>query len=563
MMPFSFPIPPIVNTNLLKALILGLILLAIGACAPKRPITKYGGLTSTKPIPVPAKDPMPISVRSTRENPKPKKEEIFKVWEVNMVPSKREFRGIWIATVGNIDWPSSSGDHFSKQKNDFIALLDYYQKLNFNAVIVQIRVSGDAFYPSQLAPWSKYLTGKEGQKPLTDEDPLAWMILQAHQSGLEFHAWFNPYRATVDLDPKKLSPEHDFFKHPDWMVKYANKYYYNPGLPAVQQHLTKVIREVVQKYDVDAIHFDDYFYPYKVDNLVFDDLASFKKLAPTGQKLEDWRRENVNKLIGSVHQAIKYEKPWVQFGVSPFGVWRNRDKDTNGSKTRAVSNFDDLYADPITWMKNGWIDYLIPQIYWSMDYNLASYRELVDWWSKNNHGTKIYIGNSPFKIRDNADLAWNNPLEIPNQITLTRTNTNISGNAYFSARSLFAKNQDVAQHILKNHYSKPASPPQFTPRNRLLLEDPETPTIVPHKGGFALQYREQINVSFRYALIHSATSLKTLSERSALMETKKIHLGTDNRTLIPLESGLNKKFIALSLVDHFGRESTPTVFEIY
>ncbi|MDO9551516.1 glycoside hydrolase family 10 protein [Rhodonellum sp.] len=551
----------IVNNNLLKALILGFIFLVLGACASKQPIAKTGGATATKPIPVPAKEPAPIPLPSLPEIPKNKG--IFKVWEVDMVPSKREFRGIWIATVGNIDWPSSSRDPFSKQKTDFINLLDYYQKMNFNAVIVQIRTSGDAFYPSRLAPWSKYLTGKEGQKPLTDEDPLAWMILEAHKRGMEFHAWFNPYRATVDLDLKKLSPEHDYFKHPEWMIKYSNKYYYNPGLPAVQQHLTEVIREVVQNYDVDAVHFDDYFYPYKVDKLVFDDLVSYKKHATTGQKLEDWRRENVNKLISAVHQAIKYEKPWVQFGVSPFGVWRNNDKDPNGSKTRATSNFDDLYADPITWMKNGWIDYLIPQLYWSMDYNLASYRELVQWWSKNNHATKIYIGNSPYKIRDNADQAWNDPLEIPKQIDLTRTTSNISGNAYFSARSLFVINKDVAEHIRINHYNKPASPPQFTPRNRMQLEDPETPTIVPHKGGFALQYNARINVSFRYALIHSAANLKTLSERSALMETKKVYLGSDNRTLIPLESGTNKKFIAISLVDHFGRESTPAVFEIY
>jgi uncharacterized lipoprotein YddW (UPF0748 family) len=238
-----------------------------------------------------------------------------------MAPSMQEFRGIWIATVGNIDWPTSSSDPFSKQKEDFLTLLNYYQKLNFNAVIVQVRTSGDAFYPSRLAPWSRYLTGKEGQKPATAEDPLAWMILEAHKRGMEFHAWFNPYRATVDLDLKKLSPGHDYFKHPEWMIKYSNKYYYNPGLPAVQQHLTEVIREVVQNYDIDAIHFDDYFYPYKVDKLVFDDLAAYKKHATAGQKLEDWRRENVNKLISNVHQAIKYEKPWVQFGVSPFGVW--------------------------------------------------------------------------------------------------------------------------------------------------------------------------------------------------------------------------------------------------
>ncbi|KAI9549746.1 hypothetical protein GHT06_004004 [Daphnia sinensis] len=287
----------------------------------------------------------------------------------------REFRGVWIATVANIDWPASGLDSYEKQKKDFIAILDYYKKLNFNAVIVQIRTAGDAFYPSKYAPWSKYLTGKEGQAPQTQENPLTWMIQEAHSRGLEFHAWLNPYRATFDLKTDLLSPNHDFHKHRDWMVKYGPKYYYNPGLPEVKNHLTAVIKEIVDNYDIDAIHFDDYFYPYKIAKETFPDQTTYNKFKNQGQTQDDWRRQNVNDLIQAVHTTIKTSKPWVQFGISPFGVWRNQAMDPKGSPTRAgQTNYDDLYADPMTWMKNGWIDYLIPQVYWSMEHPLASYR---------------------------------------------------------------------------------------------------------------------------------------------------------------------------------------------
>jgi uncharacterized lipoprotein YddW (UPF0748 family) len=304
----------------------------------------------------------------------------YRMFDMELPESPREFRGVWVATVANIDWPTSPTDPYSKQKEDFIKLLDYYHSLNFNTVIVQIRAAGDALYPSRFAPWSRYLTGKEGLKPQTNEDPLSWMILETHRRGMEFHAWLNPYRATMNLDTVSLSPDHDFYKNRDWMVKYGSKYYYNPGLPEVRAHLINVIEEVVKNYLVDGIHFDDYFYPYKENGVKFNDGEAFEMYNMMDQSIEDWRRENVSLLIWEVSEAIKSQKPWVQFGVSPFGVWRNKDKDPLGSRTNASqTNFDDLYADVLSWMRYGWIDYLIPQIYWSMDYNLAPYRELVNW----------------------------------------------------------------------------------------------------------------------------------------------------------------------------------------
>jgi uncharacterized lipoprotein YddW (UPF0748 family) len=492
----------------------------------------------------------------------PEQPEFYKALDLELSPSPREFRGVWIATVANIDWPNSSTDPFSKQKEEFIRLLDYYKSLNFNAVIVQIRTSGDAFYPSNYAPWSRYLTGKEGQKPNTTEDPLSWMILEAHRRGLEFHAWLNPYRATMNLDTKLLSAGHDFFKHKNWMVKYDTKYYYNPGLPEVRAHLVNIIREVVQNYNIDAIHFDDYFYPYKVDKVVFDDAATFKKYGKQGQKLDDWRRENVSLLVKEVNETIKSEKPWVQFGISPFGVYRNIAKDPNGSNTRAgQTNFDDLYADVLTWMKNGWIDYLIPQLYWSMDYNLASHRELLNWWSKNSYNTKIYIGNGPYKIRNNADKAWDNPMEIPNQVGLSKITPNISGNAYFSAKSMYLQNRDVADLLYKNHYQSQVLTPDVF-KNQPNSKDLLYPVLIPHGDGFAFQFHQILDPDFRFAIIHASPTIQDLQKRNEKTVFQKIYLDDSNRLLLPVLTPNNPKFVALSFLDRYGKESKPMVFEI-
>lgn len=518
-----------------------------------------------------AKVPAPVSPPSTQkpspkpepEKPKPQPREFYTALDVEVAPAPREFRGVWIATVANIDWPSSGTLPYARQKEEFISLLDYYKSLNFNAVIVQIRTSGDAFYPSRFAPWSRYLTGKEGQRPDTTEDPLSWMILEAHRRGMEFHAWLNPYRATMNLDKDLLSPEHDFFRHKEWMVKYDTKYYYNPGLPEVRAHLVKIIQEVVKNYNIDAIHFDDYFYPYKVPNLEFDDKAAFRKYGKPGQKIDDWRRQNVNMLVQEVHTTIKAEKPWVQFGISPFGVWRNKEKDPTGSNTRAgQTNFDDLYADVLTWMKNGWIDYLIPQLYWSMDYNLASHRILVDWWSKNHYNTKIYIGNGPYKIRDNADQAWNNPMEIPTQVGLSKITPNISGNAFFSAKSMYVKNRDVAELLHQNHYQGPVLPPLVHQSNSP-SPDLTKPSLLPHGDGFAFNFDQRISLEYRFALVHTAPTLSDLQKRSDKATFQKVYLDDSNRQLIPVLSPFNQKFVAISFLDIYGKESKPMVFEIH
>ena len=361
-----------------------------------------------------------------------------------------EFRGVWIATVANIDWPERGDVDMDSQKQGFRKLLDYYQGLNFNAVIVQVRTAGDALYPTELAPWSRFLTGSEGDAGSWEgEDPLKFMIEEAHKRSMDFHAWLNPYRATFDNETQILSKDHVYHQHPEWMVRYGPKYYINPGIPEARAHIVEVVGDIVDRYDVDGIHFDDYFYPYRIEDEEFNDRTAFVKYGiQEFSDREDWRRHNVDMLVRETYQLIKSIKPWVQFGISPFGVWRNADRHPLGSDTRAKqTNYDDLYADPLNWAKNRWVDYLIPQLYWSMDHEPAPYRVLAEWWAKNVEGIDLYTGIGAYKYQNNFDLAWNSVYEIPRQIELNRQLENISGTAFFSASSLMEKPR--LSHVLK------------------------------------------------------------------------------------------------------------------
>lgn len=464
---------------------------------------------------------------------------------------KREMRGVWIATVANIDWPTSGNDSFQKQQHDFIQILDFYHQRNFNAVFVQIRAAGDAFYPSSLAPWSKFLTGKEGQAPRTSLDPLQWMIQAAHERGMEFHAWLNPYRAAFNLNTDELSPSHDYFRHPDWMIAYGSKRYYNPGLPAVQDHIAKIVREIITKYEVDGIHFDDYFYPYKIKGQDFDDQQAYR-LYGNGLSLADWRRQNVNQLIQKTHQVIQEEKPWLSFGVSPFGVWRNASQDPNGSDTQAgQTNYDDLYADPLVWIKNGWVDYLAPQVYWSMDYGPASYRTLLHWWAKHASQVPIYIGNGSYKVRDDSDEAWKSTFELPNQVAYARTVPGVEGNVFFRARSLMGNNRDVANLLLQNVYAQPALPP-----SQRILSDVMT-NISPEIESKHLSDRGlQLQVTNAYLAKEVVLFGYSAAGNWELIESQRVETSFDGQTFVFKDSSVGSfSHLAIGFMGNYGELS--------
>jgi uncharacterized lipoprotein YddW (UPF0748 family) len=522
----------------------------------------FAACKTKKPVPQSQKPKAPVSTTSPKTSetiPKtlPQPSVALRPLAYRMPDIPREFRGVWIATVANIDWPISSTDPWVKQKQEFTRLLDYYKSLNFNAVIVQIRTSGDAFYPSNYAPWSKYLTGKQGQAPRTQENPLTWMIKEAHDRGLEFHAWLNPYRATMTLSTDELSPEHDFNKHRNWMLKYGSKWYYDPGLPEVKNHLLAIIKEVVVNYDIDAIHFDDYFYPYREPKLEFPDKASYDKYKKPGQTRDDWRRQNVNELIFALNKEIKSQKPWVQFGISPFGVWRNQDKDPKGSPTRAgQTNYDDLFADVLLWMKNGWIDYLIPQLYWSMEHPLASYRKLADWWSNNSYNTNVYIGNGPYKIRDDSDQAWKVPTELNTQVNYARTFTQINGNAFFSAKSLYTKNQDIAALLKNEVYNKPTLPPSFEPKSAVIIEIPVVLDVKTNIEKTQINLEKPLDPAIRYAMVQGGNDLNSLHD--AIIHTAWVGGSRVRYLEVP---SMNTEYLAIRWIDHFGRIVQTQVFQ--
>ena len=468
---------------------------------------------------------------------------------------KTEFRGVWVATVVNIDWPKNGVDPIDKKKKDFLQILDFYETMNFNAIIVQIRTAGDAFYASEYAPWSRFLTSKEGIPPTMNFDFLEWMINESHNRGIEFHAWLNPYRATFDLKTDILSSTHDFNLHPEWMIKYGKKYYYDPGLPEVRRRLVDIMGEITKRYDIDAIHFDDYFYPYKIKDEIFQDSLSYKYHALPNQSLEDWRRSNVDSLVMNIHKTIKNKKPWVQFGISPFGVWKNNSTDPRGSDTRAgQTTYEDLYADPLTWMEHGWIDYIVPQVYWSMDLPVASHRKIVDWWANNTKNTNLYIGNGPYKIRKNSDKAWENKKELPNQLTLARKTKDVQGNVFFSAKSLMYNNPDVVKILKRKFYRSPALPPISPLAPKIYNTTIQFESSNKDVGTYELNFKNA--GEYRYAMVYG-----TRKKTKASYPIKKLLIKTVVESgisiTIPIKALEGKKRIAITFIDKFGHESHP------
>ncbi len=387
---------------------------------------------------------------------------------------KYEFRGVWIASVANIDWPKGGMTDPAAQRADFIRILDQHQRNGMNAMIVQIRPAADAFYPSPYEPWSEWLTGEQGKAPVPYWDPLAFMIEETHKRGMEFHAWLNPYRAVQTIGKSSIAADHITKRKPEWFLVYGDKKYFDPGNKDAQQFVVKVVRDIVKRYPIDAIHMDDYFYPYRIAGKEFPDAASY---ARSGSRLnkEDWRRSNVDSIILAISKAIKEEKKQVRFGISPFSVWRNQDKDPRGSDSRAgQTNYDDLYADILLWLEKGWIDYVTPQLYLEIGHDKIAFEKLLEWWSKNAFGKHIYIGHGIYRVDEKTSVKWKNPNELPNQLKLLRQNPNVQGSIYFSSKS-FDKNPNGWNDSLQNNYYK--YPALVPPMDWISKEKPAAPVL--------------------------------------------------------------------------------------
>ncbi len=369
---------------------------------------------------------------------------------------KREFRGAWIQAVNG----QFKGIPTEQLQQTLISQLNALQKAGINAIIFQVRPEADALYASELEPWSRFLTGVQGQAPSPYWDPMQFMIDECHKRGMEFHAWINPYRVKTNLS-NQLAPNHLYNIHPEWFVTYGTQLYFDPALPESRRHICMVITDIVSRYDVDAIHMDDYFYPYPVPGQDFPDAASFARYGGGFSNKNDWRRDNVNILIKKIHETIRELKPWVKFGISPFGIYRNESSDPLGSKTNGLQNYDDLYADVLLWAREGWVDYNIPQIYWQIGHPRADYDVLVRWWAKNNGNRPLFIGQSVMNTVENADPEYPTMNQLPRKMALQRAFQSIGGSCQWPA-SAVVENAGKYRDALETEYHKyPALQPTF------------------------------------------------------------------------------------------------------
>lgn len=407
---------------------------------------------------------------------------------------KREFRGVWVATVTNIDWPSKQGMSVDQQKQELIGILEQHKKSGMNAIMLQIRPTADAFYAKSRELWSHWLMGKQGLAPAAGYDPLDFAIKEAHFRGMELHAWFNPYRATMSAGAV-THPEHITNKRPELFYTYGGQKLFDPGLPEVRDYIVQVILDVVKEYDIDGVHFDDYFYPYRIAGQTIKDSATFAKYPNGFTNVEDWRRNNVDVLIKMVNDSVHHYKKYIKFGVSPFGIWRNYREDTLGSKTSGLSNYGELYANSRKWIKEGWVDYINPQIYFTFSRAVAPFGVLADWWSNNTYGRHLYIGQAAYLVHgmpSKKEAAWGNPAEIPNQIRYMRTKGTIQGSVFFSSKSLATVAKDVQDSLRNDLYKYPALPPQMLWLDDVMPNEPQALTADAQADGVSLKWEKPL-----------------------------------------------------------------------
>ncbi|MFR9674048.1 glycoside hydrolase family 10 protein [Streptomyces sp. TR06-5] len=374
-----------------------------------------------------------------------------------------QMRGMWVATVANIDWPSRPGLPAEVHRSELVDLLDLAVERRLNTVVLQVRPTADAFWPSRFEPWSRFLTGEQGRDP--GWDPLGFAVREAHRRGLELHAWFNPYRIANHDDPARLVPSHPARRHPDWVVPYGGKLYYNPGLPEVRRFVQDAMFDAVERYDIDAVHWDDYFYPYPVAGESFDDDAAYREYGGGFADRAAWRRHNVDLLVQETSRRLRRTKPQVRFGISPFAIWRNASTDPeSGSDTAGgVETYDDLYADSRAWVRQGWLDYVVPQVYWNIGFTVADYAVLVPWWADvvRGTGTDLYIGEALYKVADPAQGApWHDPAELSRHLALCAGIPRVRGNIYFSARQVAADPIGAMTRVVGDHYRWRVRPPR-------------------------------------------------------------------------------------------------------
>ena len=467
---------------------------------------------------------------------------------------KREFRGAWLHVIGQTQWQNKTVE----QQKAYIR--DQFQRLQdagCNAVIFQVRPMADAVYKSDLEPWSLWLTGKRGKAPSPAWDPMEYAIEQAHSRGMEFHAWLNPYRVTSS--PKEVLPaDHQSKKTPERFFRYDGKLFFDPAFQENRDWICKVVADITDRYDVDAIHIDDYFYPYPAGGRAIPDDKSYARFG-NGQNRNDWRRHNVDLLIEQMHKTIKERKPWVRFGVSPFGIWRNKRTDPRGSESTGLQNYDDLYADVLLWARKGWIDYLAPQLYWNLDLPAAPSRKLVKWWNDNANGVDVYVGQDVKRTMDVADPKNHDRNELDTKVRLTRELPNIQGNVWWHGYWVTGNYKGAADSLAMKYQSTIALPPAYgdktmrpEPVKGLRIEKDGDDTFLTWQKP-ARSHRESERDVVRYVVYQFyPDETKDISDPQTI-----VALTPYNRVKITGEKGVT---YAVTALDRLNRESKAAMF---
>lgn len=370
--------------------------------------------------------------------------------------AKREFRGAWIQCVNG----QFLGMSTQTMQQTLTYQLDELKKDGVNAIIFQVRPECDALYQSSMEPWSRFLTGAQGKSPSPYWDPLAWMVEQCHKRGMELHAWINPYRAKTKTT-KELASSHVAIRHPEWVFSYDGQFILNPGIPECRDYICNVVADIVRRYDVDGLHMDDYFYPYPVAGQSIDDGRQFRAYNNGIKDIGDWRRYNVNVFIKQMFETIKSVKPWVKFGVAPFGIYRNKKSSPIGSNTNGLQNYDDLYADVLLWVNNGWVDYNVPQLYWEIGHKAADYDTLIRWWNTHAGKRHLYIGEDIERTTKKADLKNPNINQMSAKYRLHNEMNNVKGTVLWYAKAAVDNIGNYGMVLRNSYWKNPALQPEM------------------------------------------------------------------------------------------------------
>ncbi len=464
---------------------------------------------------------------------------------------KREFRGAWIQCVNN----QFNGIGRDRMQIDLTNQLDELQRTGINAILFQVRAEGDALYHSALEPWSRFLTGVQGRVPEPYWDPLAWMVAECHRRGMELHAWINPFRAKTKGTPSLTSAY--FQHHPDRFFEYDGLWLFDPGIPENREYICRVVQDIVMRYDVDGIHIDDYFYPYPVAGLQIPDDQSYSKYGGTMNR-SDWRRQNVNTFIQQMRDAIRIVKPWVKFGVSPFGIYRNQTSTPSGSATNGLQNYDDLYADVLEWVRQGWVDYNIPQIYWEIGNSAADYATIIRWWNDNAPQRPLFIGQDVERTVRFADTTNPQTHQVYQKYNLQRSMPNVQGSCQWYAKAVCDNPQNYTTVLRQVYHPYPAIQPLMPWIDDKAPRRPRRLASVWTRDGYMLFWsapraRTEMDRAIRYVVYRFFRG-----EPFDLENPERIVAVTNDTFIrLPYMNGQTEYVYFVTALDHLNNESRP------